>query len=108
MSLFFIGQAATVDATGTKIELDGAAITSPDTHRTHQSALSDGDLIDGNSYVWTVVRDSDGRAERVVGTYNNDTTDYTTFVIYGFYLDFQNVIPNSAFEECNLEIQELA
>jgi hypothetical protein len=39
---------------------------------------------------------------------NNDSTDYSTLVIYGFYLDFQNVIPNSAYEECNLEIQELA
>ena len=76
MSLFFIGEAATVSSDGLKIEFDGAAITSPDTHRTHQTALSDGDLIDGNGYVWTVIRDSDGRAERVTGTYNDDTTDY--------------------------------
>jgi hypothetical protein len=39
---------------------------------------------------------------------NNDATDYTTLVIYGFYLDFQIVIPNVAYNECNLEIQELA
>jgi len=39
---------------------------------------------------------------------NNDSTDYTTLVIYGFYIDFQNIIPNSAYEECNLQIQELA
>jgi hypothetical protein len=39
---------------------------------------------------------------------NNDNSDYTTLVIYGFYIDFQNIIPNSAYEECNLQIQELA
>jgi hypothetical protein len=39
---------------------------------------------------------------------NNDKTKYTTLVIYGFYVDFQNVIPSMAYDECSLEIQELA
>jgi len=43
MSLFFIGEAATVSSDGLKIEFDGAAITSPDTHRTHQTALTETD-----------------------------------------------------------------
>lgn len=39
---------------------------------------------------------------------NNDTTAYTTLVIYGFYIDFQNIISDAAHEECSLQIQELA
>ena len=39
---------------------------------------------------------------------NNDTTEYTTLVIYGFYIDFQNIISDAAHEECSLQIQELA
>jgi len=39
---------------------------------------------------------------------NNDTTEYTTLVIYGFYIDFKNIISDAAHEECSLQIQELA
>jgi len=72
MSLFFIGQSGAI-AAGPIINLSGAALTSP-THRTHQTALSDGDLVDGRQYVWTVTK-ADGHAARIVGTYNDDTTD---------------------------------
>ena len=39
---------------------------------------------------------------------NEETTNYTSLVIYGFYNRFRNVISHPAFYECALEIQELA
>ena len=75
MSLAFIAQSGTVQSGRTTIDLDGSAVTSPVTHRTHQTALSAGDLVDGEYYRWTVHK-SDGNSATITGQYNDDTTDY--------------------------------
>ena len=74
MNLAYIGQTGTCSGT-TQINLDGAAITSPDTHRTHQTAFTAGHLVDGRKYIWTVTNAS-GHTASVVGTYTDAATDY--------------------------------
>ena len=82
MGIAFIGQGATVGAGRTQIDLDGSAITSPVTHRTHATALSDGDLVDGRYYQWTVHK-SDGNTSQITGRLNDAATDYIDDITWG-------------------------
>ena len=78
MSLAYIGQSGTCSGT-TQINLDGAAIASPNKHRSVADALLANHVFDGVPYICTV-KDASGNAASIVGTLNASPDNISNIV----------------------------